>query len=84
MKGTIDMSASTSETAEVISTSDKEVAELISNEKEAELFIVYKNKTRAGGPFFPYLNIATFDLSKCCMFKTVDKIIMNIIAYTLL
>ena len=68
MKGTIDMGASTSETAEVISTSVKEVADLISNDKEAELFIVYKNKTRAGGSFFPYLNITIFDLSKYDIF----------------
>ena len=53
MKGTIDMSATTPETAEVISTSDKEVVDLMSNEKEAELFIVDKNTTRAGGSFFP-------------------------------
>ena len=45
MKCNIDMSATTSETAEVISSSDKEVVDLISNETEAELFIVDKNKT---------------------------------------
>ena len=73
MKGTIDMSATSSETAEVITDSDKEVADLISNEKEAGFFIVYKNKTRAGGSFFPYLNITIFDLSKHGIFKSVGK-----------
>ena len=73
MEGTIDMSATTSGTAEVISTSDKEVVYLISSEKEAELFIVYKSETRAGGSFFPYPNITTFGSPKHDMFKTVDK-----------
>ena len=73
MKGTIDMSATSSETAEVITDSDKEVVDLIANEKEAEFFIVDKNKTRAGGSFFPYLNINIFDLSKYGIFKSVDR-----------
>ena len=64
LKGDIDMSATSSETAEVITDSDKEVVDLINVEKEVELFIVEKNKTRAGGSFFPYLNITIFDLSK--------------------
>ena len=38
------------------------------------MFIVYKTKTRAGGPFFPYLNITILDLSKYgVFFKNVDK-----------
>ena len=45
MKGTIDMSATSSETAEVITNSDKEVVDLIGKEKEAEFFIVDKNRT---------------------------------------
>ena len=68
MKGTIGMSATSSETAEVITDSDKEVADLIGKEKEAELFIVDKNRTRAGGSFFPYLNITIFDLSRYGIF----------------
>ena len=68
LKGDIDMSATSSETAEVITDSDKEVVDLINVEKEVELFIVEKNKTRAGGSFFPYLNITIFDLSKYCIF----------------
>ena len=73
MKSNIGMSATTSETAEVISNSDKKVVDLIANETEAELFIVGKNKTRAGGSFFPYLNITIFDLFKHGIFKSVDR-----------
>ena len=68
-KGDIDMGATTSETAEVITDSDKEVVDLINVEQEVGLFIVDKNKTRAGGSFFPYLNITIFDLSKYGIFK---------------
>ena len=67
MKGTIGMSATTSETAEVISTSDKEVVEFISNKTEAELFLVDKNET-SRWIIFPYLKITIFDLSKYDMF----------------
>ena len=73
MKGDIDMSATTSETAEVITDSDKEVVDLINVEQEVELFTVEKNKTRAGGSFFPYLNITIFDLSKYGIFKSVGR-----------
>ena len=75
MKGTIDMSAATSETAEAITDSDKEVVDLINVEQEAELFTVEKNKTRAGGSLFPYLNITIFGLPKYGIFKTVGKTI---------
>ena len=71
MKGTIDMSATSSESAEVITNSDKEVVDLIGKEKEADFCIVDKHRTRAGGPFFPHLNITIFDLSKYGIFKTV-------------
>ena len=85
MKGGIEMSATTSETVEAITDSDKEIVDLINVEQEVELFIVYKNKTRAGGSFFPYLNITIFGLSKYCIFKSsVDRRNYNIIAYTLL
>ena len=75
MKGDIDMSSTNSETAEVITDSDKEVVDLINVEKEVELFIVEKNKTRAGWSFFPYLNMVFLNL--------LIKIIINIIAYIL-
>ena len=64
MKGDIDMSATTPETAEVITDSDKEVVDLINVEQEVALFTIEKNKTRSGGSFFPYLNNTIFDLSK--------------------
>ena len=73
MEGDIGMSATTSETAEVITDSDKEVVDLINVEQEVELFVVEKNKTRAGGSFFPYLNSTLFDLPKYGIFKSVDR-----------
>ena len=73
VKRDIDMSATTSETAEVITDSDKEVVDLINVEQELELFTVEKNKTRAGGSFFPYLNITIFDLSRYGVFKNVGR-----------
>uniref|UniRef100_UPI00404B7C74 hypothetical protein n=1 Tax=Flavobacterium sp. TaxID=239 RepID=UPI00404B7C74 len=73
MKGDIDMSSTNSETAEVITDSDKEVVDIIKIEKEVEMFVVDKNKTRAGGSFFPYLNITIFDLAKYGIFKSVDR-----------
>jgi len=84
LTGDIDMSATSSETAEVITDSDKEVVDLINVEKEVELFIVEKNKTRAGGSFFPYLNITIFDLPKYGILNLLIERIMNIIAYILL
>ena len=71
MKGDIDMSATTFETAEVITDSGKEIVDLINVEQEVELFIVEKIR-RAGGSFFPYLNITIFYLSKYGIFKPVD------------
>ena len=73
MKGDIDMGVTTSDIAEVIADSDKEVVDLFNVETEVGLFIVYKNKTRAGGSFFPYLNITIFDLPKYGIFKSVDR-----------
>ena len=73
MKGDVDMSATTSETTEVITDSDTEVVDLINVRQEVELFTAEKNKTRAGGSFFPYLNITIFDLSKYGIFKSVDR-----------
>ena len=69
LKGGIDMSTTTSETAEVITDSDNELVGLINVEQEVGLFIVYKHRTRAGGPFFPYLNTAISDLSKYGILK---------------
>ena len=76
MKGNIDMSATTPLVGEVVhnvSFSDTETIEAIRKEKQVEMFIVDKNRTRAGGSFFPYLNITIFDLAKYGIFKTVDR-----------
>ena len=56
MKGNIDMSVTVGEEFEAISVSDAEVVAIIDQEKEVEIFVVDKNKTRAGGAFFPFLN----------------------------
>ena len=63
IKGQVDMSATTSETAEVITNSDKDIEDLIKMEQEVELFIVDKDKTRAGGAFFD-INLHEFDYNK--------------------
>ena len=68
MKGDIDMGATTSESAEAIKDSDAEVLYLMGVEKEFE-FVVGKNKTRAGGSFFPCINNTTFDLTKHVIVK---------------
>ena len=63
MKGNVDMSATTGEAGEGDKStfSDAEVKELAQREKELELFIVGKNKTRARGSFSPYPNTTIFD-----------------------
>ena len=74
-KGDVDMSATTSETYYQHNDiegkpgfSDAELSRNINKEREAEVFIT-ENNTRAGGSFFPYLNIAIFDLSKYGILK---------------
>ena len=71
MKGNVDMSATTGEAGEgdKNTVSDAEVKDIVNSEKEVEMFIVDKNRTRAGGSFFPYLNITIFDLAKYGIFK---------------
>ena len=73
MKGGIGMNATTSETAEVITDSDKEVVDLINVGKGFEFFILDKNITRAGVSFLPYLNITIFGLPNYCIFKSVGR-----------
>ena len=79
MKGNVDMSATTGEHDDGgsgrggNSVSDAEAVETVYKEKEVELFIVEKNKTRAGGSFFPYLKITICDLSKYGIFKIVGR-----------
>ena len=53
--------------------SGAEAVGTVHKEKEVEMFIVVKNRTRAGGSFFPYLNITIFDLPKYGISKSVDK-----------
>ena len=64
MKGNIGMSATTSEYdaggGGGNSVSDAEAVETVYKEKEVEIFIVGKNKTRAGGSFFPYFKNTIF------------------------
>ena len=75
MKGNVDMSATTGEAGEGDKStfSDAEVMEIAKKETDVELFTVERNKTRAGGPFFPYLNITIFDLSNYGIFKIIDR-----------
>ena len=78
------MSATTSETAEVITDSDKEVVDPINVEQEVELFIVeeirleqvYRSFHILILPYSIYLNIA--------FLKLLIHIIINILAHTLL
>ena len=73
LKGDINMSTTTSEAAEVITDSDKEIVDLIKVGQEVECFTVAKHRTRAGGPFFSYRNIAIFDFIHMSFFyKEVD------------
>ena len=75
MKGNVDMSATAGEAGEGDKStfSDAEVKEVAKKETEVGLFIVDKNKARAGGSFFPYLNTTIFDLSKYGIFKSVGR-----------
>ena len=73
LKGNIDMSAAVGSEEQAISVSDGEVVALIDKEKEVEIFVVEKNKTRQGGAFFPYINNTIFDFDKYGIFKNVDR-----------
>ena len=73
MKGDIDMSATTSEKGEEIKESDVEVMNLLDIEEEVEIFVIDKNKTRAGGAFFSYINNTVFGFDKYGIFKTANR-----------
>ena len=73
MKGDIDMSVTVGEELVKVGVSDVETVAIIAQEKEVEIFVVDKNKTRAGGSFFPYLNNTIFDLSKYGIFNKVER-----------
>ena len=63
MNGDIDMSVVAGEEAIVNTISD-----IIVQEREVEILVVDKNKTRAGGSFFPCINNTIFDLTKYGVF----------------
>ena len=68
MKGTIDASTIVgTETIDVME-SDAEVQVLMLLETEVEIFVVDKNKTRAGGAFFNCLTNTLFDFDKYGIF----------------
>ena len=72
-QGEVDMSATTSAVFSgnnhaSNTVSDAEVEEVFDIETEVEIFVVDKNKTRAGGSFFPYINNTIFDLTKYGIF----------------
>ena len=73
MKGDIDTSVIVDVEVIGMRESDAEVKAIIEHETKVEIFIVDKNKTRAGGAFFPFLNNTIFDLSKYGIFKKVDR-----------
>ena len=74
-QGEVDMSATTgvvfgfASLAAADNVSDAEVEEVLDIETEVEIFVVDKNKTRAGGSFFPYINNTIFDLTKYGIFE---------------
>ena len=53
--------------------SDEEVTELLDTETYVEFFVVDKDKTRQGGAFFKYLNLAFFNLEKYGLFQTIGR-----------
>ena len=57
LKSDIDMSAVVGEEGQLVSVSDAEVVAIIGEETQVETFITDKDKTRAGGAFFAFLNI---------------------------
>ena len=86
MKSNVDMSSTTGEEGETSDwrgeTSDAEAEELVEKEKEVELFTVGKNRTRAGGSFFPYLHSTIFDLSKDGILNLLIERSIHIIVVT--
>ena len=73
MKGDIDMGVVVGEEAISNTISDAELVDIIGQEREFDIFVVDKNKTRAGGSFFPYINNTIFDLTKYGILKKADR-----------
>ena len=84
MEGDIDVSAVVGQETVFNTISGAELVDITAQEKEVEMSIVDKHRTRAGGSVFPYLNITIFDLSKYGILNLLINIIINIIAYILL
>ena len=61
LKAQIDMSVVVGEELVNTSFSDVELVTLTAEETDVEIFVLDKNKTRAGGAFFPYINNTVFD-----------------------
>ena len=73
MKGKSDMSAAVGDEVVGVRQGDEEITAIIEEEQEVEIVITEKDKTRAGGAFFAYLNNTIFDLDKYGVFKTVGR-----------
>ena len=81
MKGDIDMSVVVGEEAIVNTISDAELVYIIVQEREVEILVVDKHKTRAGGAFFNCLNNTLFYFDKYGILKKLIEILIIIIAY---
>ena len=64
MKGDVDLSVAVVEEGAATSISDAEAEAILKIETEVDIFVVDKNKTRAGGAFFNCLNNTIFDFDK--------------------
>ena len=73
LKGDIVMSATNSETADVITDSDKEVVDLVNVEKEVGLFIVEKIRQEQVAHSFHILILPYLIYLSMAFFKTVDR-----------
>ena len=69
MKGDIDTSVIADVEVIGMRESDAEVIAILELETEVEIFVVDKNKTRAGGAFFNCLNNTLFDFDKYAILK---------------
>ena len=64
MKCDLDMSAVVGKDAIVNTISDAELVDIIVEEREVDIFVIDKNKTRAGGASFNCSNNTLFDFDK--------------------
>ena len=73
MKGDVDLNVVVGEEGAATRISDAEAEALLKIETNVYMFVVYNNKTRAGGTFFKYLNLTNFDLAKYDLCKHIDR-----------